>query len=169
MSTVVLSAWGVVTHHLELEEPASPKGSPAVPVLIPGASIQKPGGSGEQEPRFSCSSTAVTPSPHRLPDFQDSSDISQTMFHNALHLSGPSAFVSGLWANWGYSPASPSLVSSLTPHIMEILHCGLGLCPLLSFPSPPYPCTALDSAHQGTFHGGMDWLTKAPVGFPELF
>ena len=78
--------------------------------------------------------------------------------------------MSGLPTSGACLPASPSPVSSLIPHIREILHSRI-LCSLLSLPAPAplLHCTALDSAHRGTAHHGIDRLTGLPVVFTELF
>lgn len=157
-------------HHPELEEPTGPKVSPAVPVLIPGPRFRSQGGLESRTPG-SLSAVQPPPAPSRFPDFQDSSDITQTTrpthtlstclgHHQPLYL--------GFRPVGGCSSASPSPVSSLTPRKLEILHSGLGFCHLLSFSSPTHPCTELDSVHKDAFHYGMDWLAKLLVGFIEL-
>ena len=77
--------------------------------------------------------------------------------------------MSGLPTSGACLPASPFCVSSLIPHILEILHSRI-LRSLLSLSTPPplLYSTALDSAHQGTAHHGIDRLNGLPVGFTKL-
>lgn len=89
---------GMVSHLCELEEPASLQSSSATPAPR-GASVQMPGGSGKQHPGFSCKRAAITrsctdkncPWLCRHPNPTD-----------FLHLSGPSAIVSGLPTSEGH-------------------------------------------------------------------
>lgn len=71
-----------VTHHLELEESVNPQGSPAVPVLIPGASTTKPEGM-RSRTVGSLATVLPSPLPVRVPDSGNSLD-SPTPTPNSL-------------------------------------------------------------------------------------
>ena len=122
----------------------------------------------DQGSRMLGSLAAELPSPS--PPHSDS--LTWFLRYPQIHRSSPPvwAFVSGLPTSGACLPASPSPVSSLIPHILEILHSRI-LCSLLGLSAPPplLHCTALDSAHQGTAHYGIDRLTGLPVGLLNYF